>query len=193
MLSNEITDPLGNGAANVHASIIATPAFCRELNRIRENDFSRNPKLWPVFQDRGFHKVVAARAHHAPTAELLANYPDSTELLTGLQSECHVPEHGLEPGTLPDRLLFAAALSKAWENPASVENVITMPSDPAIYGSMLGLLANPNLVYREYSEMADELEKAVVRQIATLVGYDANQATGVFTQGGTFCNMYGYL
>ena len=75
------------------------------------------------------------------------------------------PRTGVDP-----ILLFAAALSKNWEDPASVENVITSPSDPALFGSMTGILANPNLVPREYSEMAGELESLVVRQMASLVG-----------------------
>jgi glutamate/tyrosine decarboxylase-like PLP-dependent enzyme len=90
-------------------------------------------------------------------------------------------------------LLFAGALSKDWENPSSVENVITMSADPAIYGAQMGILANPNLVYSEYAGVAEELEKKVVRQIALLAGYDPARATGIFTQGGTFCNLYGYL
>ena len=90
-------------------------------------------------------------------------------------------------------MFFAAALSKNWEDPASVENVITSPSDPALFGSMAGILANANLVHPEYSEMAGELESMVIRQMATLAGYDPAQATGIFTQGGTFCNLYGYL
>jgi glutamate/tyrosine decarboxylase-like PLP-dependent enzyme len=48
-------------------------------------------------------------------------------------------------------------------------------------------------VHPEYSEMAGELEALVVRQMATLAGYDPAQATGIFTQGGTMCNLYGYL
>ena len=90
-------------------------------------------------------------------------------------------------------LLFAAALSKNWEDPASVENVITSPSDPALFGSMAGVLANANLVHPEYSEMAGELESLVIRQMASLAGYDPALATGIFTMGGTFCNLYGYL
>ncbi|MCJ8269430.1 MAG: hypothetical protein MJK04_08510, partial [Psychrosphaera sp.] len=90
-----------------------------------------------------------------------------------------------------EMLLFAGTLCKNWENPASVENVITMPCDPAIYGSMIGTLANPNLVYKEYCGMAEDLERYVVRQMATLAGYNPAQATGIFTQGGTFCNLYG--
>jgi len=91
------------------------------------------------------------------------------------------------------RLVFTGALSKCWEDPASVENVITTPCDAAIQGAAIGLVANPNLVYSEYCGMAEELERVVVRQIANLVGYDPQQATGVFTQGGTFCNLYEYL
>ncbi|WP_264767957.1 pyridoxal-dependent decarboxylase, partial [Klebsiella pneumoniae] len=59
--------------------------------------------------------------------------------------------------------------------------------------ALLAMIANPNLVYGEYSGMAAELEKLVVRQIASLAGYSTEQATGIFTQGGTFCNLYGYL
>jgi glutamate/tyrosine decarboxylase-like PLP-dependent enzyme len=58
---------------------------------------------------------------------------------------------------------------------------------------MLGVLANANLVFGEYAELATELEALVIRQIASLVGYDPAKATGIFTQGGTFCNLYGYL
>ncbi len=92
-------------------------------------------------------------------------------------------------------MLFVTALvQKLREDPASVENVITSPSDPALFGSMAGILANANLVHPEYAEMAGELEAMVIRQMATLAGYDATQATGIFyVQGGTFCNLYGYL
>lgn len=82
--------------------------------------------------------------------------------------------------------LYAAQHSKNWDDPRSVENVISTPSDPAIHGALLAMIANPNLVYGEYSGMAAELEKLVVRQIASLAGYSTEQATGIFTQGGRF-------
>lgn len=167
--------------------------FRAKMEDIRARYFSRNPDLWPVFSDPGLARLGAARRHHAPQAERIQAYPHGPDLLTALQRENKVPDNGLLPGELHPGLLFAAALSKGWENPASVENVITLPCDPAIYGAVLGLAANPNLVYREYSGVADELEKSVIRQIASLVGYDPNTATGIFTQGGTFCNLYGYL
>lgn len=175
-----------------HATMM-TDVFQRELTRVRELYFSRNPDYWPVFRDPLMARVIDARRLHASPAQRLAAYPQGAESLTALRADSHMSEQGMEPGALQDRLAFAAALSKAWEDPASVENVITMPCDPAIHGAMTGLLANPNLVYSEYAGMAEELERCVVRQIANLVGYDPNLATGIFTQGGTFCNLYGYL
>ena len=41
--------------------------------------------------------------------------------------------------------------------------------------------------------MAVELENMVIRQIASLCWHDPTYAGGLFTQGGTFCNLYGYL
>jgi glutamate/tyrosine decarboxylase-like PLP-dependent enzyme len=170
-----------------------SPVFLDHLAGIRKSYFSRDPELWPVFRDPSLARVAEARRDHRPPAERLGNYPGGPALLGALRADAHVPDDCLPPGSPHERLVFAAALSKAWEDPSSVENVITMPCDPAIHGAMLGVLANPNLVYREYCEMADELERTVVRQIANLVGYDPDEATGIFTQGGTFCNLYGYL
>ena len=57
---------------------------------------------------------------------------------------------------------------------------------PAICGALLGTLANPNLVHCEYSEMAVELEQAVIRQIATQTGWDPALATGSCSYGVPF-------
>ena len=111
-----------------------------------------------------------------------------------LRERDHLPAGSTNPYDGVDPMLvFAAALSKNWENPASVENVTPSACDPAIFGSMSSILANPNLVHPDYSEMAAELEMMVIRQMATLAGYDPLRATGIFTMGGTFCNLYGYL
>lgn len=162
--------------------------------QVRDYFFSRNPKYWPCFKDPGFLAIIDFRHRHLKPDARLKAYPEADGLLRDLMQQARIPEGVQKPGSAPDAMLrFAAALSKDWENPASVENVITMPCDPAIYGAMMGVLANPNLVYTEYSGMADELEKSVVRQMASLVGYEVSEAAGLFTQGGTFCNLYGYL
>lgn len=180
---------LMNSAPDVSVS----PLFRKQLEEVRARYFSRNPELWPVFRDPSMARIIDVRKTHVPPTGRLDHYPGGAGLLQDLRTDAHVPEGSLAPGSPHERLVFAAALSKAWEDPASVENVVTMPCDPAIHGAMVGALANPNLVYSEYAGMAEELERTVVRQIANLVGYDPAEATGIFTQGGTFCNLYGYL
>lgn len=170
------------------------PEFNRLIQLVRDRYFSRNPKFWPCFQDPTFQSIIEHRLRDLHPEDRFTQYPDAAALFAAIKSETTVPGEMTEPSPAGDPLLmFAASLSKNWENPASVENVVTTPSDPAIFGAMCGLLANPNLVYRDYSEMADDLEKHVIRQMASLAGYDPEDATGIFTQGGTFCNLYGYL
>jgi len=170
------------------------PIFEERIQSVKNFFFSRNQKHWPCFSDPCFKNIIDFRKLNLNPAERISAYPQGKSLHDRIKREKDIPEKFTEPdGQVDDILEFAATLSKDWENPASVENVITMPCDPAIYGSMIGSLSNANLVYREYSEMADELEKCVVRQIASLAGYNINRATGIFTQGGTFCNLYGYL
>lgn len=171
-----------------------TPKFRDGIEEIRSYFFARDPKRWPVFCNPSFAEIIAFREKLLPTKKRLAAYPDGEKLLKQLRSESVVSALGEDPRSNADQLLrFVAAMSKNWEDPASVENVITSSSDAAIFGSMTGILANPNLVHPEYSEMAHELEENVVRQMASLAGYDPARATGIFTQGGTFCNLYGYL
>jgi glutamate/tyrosine decarboxylase-like PLP-dependent enzyme len=170
------------------------PVFEEKFRQVREHFFSRNPKYWPCFADPGFAAIIGFRQQHLAPDRRLDAYPGGPALYAALREESAIPAQATTPDGGADAMLrFAGALSKDWENPASVENVITMPCDPGIYGSMIASLTNPNLVYSEYSGMADELGHAVIRQIAQLAGYDPAQATGIFTQGGTFCNLYGYL
>lgn len=168
--------------------------FCEKYANVKRTFFSRDPEIWPVFAVPEFADIIEFRKLALKPAARLAKYPDGRSLFQQLKSNSNVPQQSSDPRSeLDPQLGFVAALSKDWENPSSVENVITMPCDPAIHGAMMATMANPNLVYSEYSGMADELEKCVVRQFATLSGYDPETSTGLFTQGGTFCNLYGYL
>ncbi len=170
------------------------PGFEQAIARLRDSFFRRDPARWPLFGEPPFAEVLAFRRQQIPPAERVAHYPDGASLLAQLRNLSAVPQCPNHPVAALDPLIvFSAALSKAWEIPQSVENVATMPCDPALYGTILGALANANLVHPEYAEMAVELEQSVIRQIATQVGWDPAAATGIFTQGGTFCNLYGYL
>ena len=170
------------------------PEFSKKINTVLDLFFSRKPEYWTCYQDPAFRKIIDFRKRYMQPEDRIRKYPRGEELYRHLLQEDSVPEKFSAPsGGLDETLVFSAALSKDWEHPSSVENVITMPCDPAIYGSMIGSLCNANLVHYEYSQMASELEKNVVRQIARLSGYDPERATGIFTQGGTMCNLYGYL
>lgn len=169
-----------------------SPEFSRLFDTVKKQYFSRDPELWPVYRDPGFTALNNFRARHLAPDARIAAWPEGEARMADLRETVAIPQAMRAPG-VQDELLFAAALSKDWENPSCVENVITMPCDPAIYGAQMGILANPNLVYAEYAGVAEDLEKKVVRQMALLAGYDPAKATGIFTQGGTFCNLYGYL
>lgn len=180
--------------ARTHEPNAEHPRFEKLRREIQDLYFRRNPELWPIFADPTCQQITAFRQRGLLPAEAMTSYPDGPMLGERLRATSSLPPRGRHPSDGPDPLLpFAASLSKNWEDPACVENVITMASDPAIFGMMLGTLANPNLVYYDYAEMAAELEKAVIRQIAELAGYDPDRSTGIFTQGGTMCNLYGYL
>lgn len=164
------------------------------MDDLRSRFFSRDPARWPLFGQPPFAAFLDFRRRQIPPAERVRHYPDGPRLFEELTTVDRIPQRPSHPaGTLDPRLVFAAALSKAWEIPQCVENVVTMSSDPALSGTVLGAMANANLVHAEYAEMAVELEHAVIRQIASQVGWDPAVSTGIFTQGGTFCNLYGYL
>ena len=170
------------------------PKFAAVYQEVKERFFSRNPDYWPIFNDPDIREIVAWRRRSEPEERLLREYPGSRRLLQQLHDRSNIPRawqqmkrHG------EDMARFCAVFSKNWEHPGSAENVISMSSDPAVCGSLLALITNPNLAHVEYAGLAVDLEKKVIRQMASLIGYNPRQATGIFTQGGTFCNLYGYL
>lgn len=163
------------------------PAFEQIFQTVKAHFFARDPNRWPLYRIHEIARWLEERKIDAPTVV-------NTALQQQLRHSNTIPRHSshaIHP--FNDLALYAAKRSKNWDDPRSVENVISTPCDPAIHGALLATIANPNLVYSEYAGDAIELEKLVVRQIAHLAGYDSDQATGVFTQGGTFCNLYGYL
>lgn len=160
--------------------------FCRRHQAVLQQFFSRDPARWPVYQIAEISDLVNRR--------LTLHTRSNVSLSQRLAGESTLPEAGsTEPGAFEPLALFAANMAKNWEDPASVENVVSTPCDPAIHGALLATIANPNMISSEYAGDAVELEKLVVRQMANLIGYDDKLATGLFTQGGTFCNLYGYL
>ncbi|WPC73076.1 pyridoxal phosphate-dependent decarboxylase family protein [Vibrio porteresiae] len=160
--------------------------FNSKYSQVVKRFFGRDKALWPTYQIAGLDSLIENRRH---SAEL-----NDEHMMETLLNYSEIPAHCSDSNEPFDPIaMFAAQKTKNWEDPKAVENVISTPSDPAIHGAILATIANPNLVYSEYSGKATELERLVVRQIANLAGYDVENASGIFTQGGTFCNLYGYL
>ncbi|QDU95141.1 pyridoxal phosphate-dependent decarboxylase family protein [Lignipirellula cremea] len=78
-----------------------------------------------------------------------------------------------------------------WGHPRAQVNVIANPSIAGIIGVVLPALFNPNLCSDESGRRFSEVEARVSAMTAALVGYDPEQAGGLFTFGGTGALLYG--
>ena len=115
------------------------PGFKKRIDAIRANYFSRDPNLWPFYRDPGMARYLQLVGIPKTQDELLADYPNGAALRERLQTDSAIPATMRAPGEIEPTLLYAAATSKQWNNPASAENVVTLPCDPAIYGALLGI------------------------------------------------------
>jgi L-2,4-diaminobutyrate decarboxylase len=77
-----------------------------------------------------------------------------------------------------------------WGHPRAQVNVINPPCIPGILGTLLPAIYNPNLCSEEASRGVAFAEAEVVSMTAALMGYDPQQAGGVFTFGGTGTLLY---
>ena len=76
-------------------------------------------------------------------------------------------------------------------HPRTQQNVIPPPTIPSLIGVLLASLYNANLVWDEYSRLVALAEVEAVAMASQLIGYDHDQASGVFTFGGTATTLYG--
>ncbi|MCI0459338.1 MAG: pyridoxal-dependent decarboxylase [Gemmataceae bacterium] len=76
-------------------------------------------------------------------------------------------------------------------HPRTQQNVIVQPTIASLIGVLLASLYNPNVAWDEYSHRVALAEVEATAISARLVGYDPEQAAGVFTFGGTGTTLYG--
>jgi glutamate/tyrosine decarboxylase-like PLP-dependent enzyme len=102
-----------------------------------------------------------------------------------------INENPLPIERVTERLVEYLSGMFIWGHPRSQINVVPSPTIPSIIGGLLPSIYNPNLVSDESSRRiaVAEIEAAAIS--AALVGYDAGQAGGVFTFGGTGTTLYG--
>jgi L-2,4-diaminobutyrate decarboxylase len=77
-----------------------------------------------------------------------------------------------------------------WGHPRTQENVIPPPTIPSLVGMLLAGLYNPIIAWDEYSHKVALAEKEVVAIMSNLIGYNASDASGLFTFGGTGTMLY---
>lgn len=65
--------------------------------------------------------MINFRRQHLTPGKGLAAYPDGAAELGALHGDNTVPQSGVDMAAVNRRLVFSGALSKAWENPSSVE------------------------------------------------------------------------
>lgn len=153
-------DLLGLSSAN-----ILNAEFEKKYHDVIAHFFSRDPKYWPIFQDKTIQSITQFRKTTTNDNDQLRRYSNGQQLFDRLMADTQIQQNINYPENDPNELLMlVSTLCKNWENPLAVENVIAMPSDPGVYGSMLGLMGNPNMVYCEYSGVADALEKVTIKK-----------------------------
>lgn len=77
-----------------------------------------------------------------------------------------------------------------WSSPRMQLNVIPPPTSLSIAVAALVARYNENAIWDQYGPSAARSEIMAVAMLADLVGYDKKEAGGIFTFGGTGCNLY---
>lgn len=76
-------------------------------------------------------------------------------------------------------------------HPRTQQNVVGQPTIASLIGVLLAALHNPNIAWDYYSRLVALAEVEATAMTAHLLGYDPDQAAGVFTFGGTGTTLYG--
>lgn len=172
-----------------------TPHFAKLHQQVVARFFSRDPKLWPLLGSPTAQSLIEQSRRNASHRGFpIETYPRGDELYQRLNSVDRFPQKMAENGEASlEMSRFVASFGPNIYSPHWNMNLLGAPSDPSLAGAVMALLADPNLVHKEYCGLFEDAERAVMRQLATLVGYDPSRATGIFTSGGTMANIYGYL
>ena len=77
-----------------------------------------------------------------------------------------------------------------WGHPLVQSNVIPPPTTISIIAASLAARYNENSIWDHYGMSAAKSEVMAVGMLADLIGFDKKKAGGIFTFGGTGCNLY---
>ena len=77
-----------------------------------------------------------------------------------------------------------------WSHPQVQANVIPPATTISIAAATLAARYNENSIWDHYGMSASQSEVTATGMLANLIGYDKSKAGGIFTFGGTGCNLY---
>jgi len=77
-----------------------------------------------------------------------------------------------------------------WGHPQIQVNVVPPPTAISIAAAALAARYNENSIWDRYGMSAAQSEVIAIGMLADLIGFDKTKAGGIFTFGGTGCNLY---
>lgn len=77
-----------------------------------------------------------------------------------------------------------------WSDPQMQVNVVPPPTNISIVAGALAARFNENSIWDHYGLSAARSEVLAIGMLADLIGFDKERAGGIFTFGGTGCNLY---
>lgn len=77
-----------------------------------------------------------------------------------------------------------------WGHPLVQMNVIPPPTNISIASETLSAIYNQNSIWDLYGTSAAQSEVLAVAMLSDLIGYDTSKSGGLFTFGGSGCNLY---
>ena len=113
------------------------------------------------------------------------------ELDYGAAKKSRLAEEGKSVEEVTQELVEYCEGLTLWGHPRTQQNVVPPVTISSLIGVLLSSLYNPNLAWDEYSHRVALAEVEVVTMLASLLGYDQERASGVFTFGGTGTTLYG--
>jgi glutamate/tyrosine decarboxylase-like PLP-dependent enzyme len=115
--------------------------------------------------------------------------PSQPDYLTARKATVEIGGRTLEQ-VIPELVRYLQGMI-IWGHPRSQVNVVPQPTIASIIGVLLPSVYNPNLCSDESGHLVSEAEVRVTAMAAELIGYDPQQANGIFTFGGTGGLLYG--
>lgn len=118
----------------------------------------------------------------------LASSPDNNDYVI---NNFKIPEKGVEHKLLPQIISNLFEGVSRWHFPNTMYNAAPPPLLPTVVTKIFTSLYNPNLALHTASGRSLLTEQKVIKSIAEYIGWDKENAGGVFTWGGKATTMYG--